>query len=75
MKILSDIMLLAYRNTGSVNGYLHTDRWGRNLEHRNLIPSLRWTQLWFLMREILKKEGVHAPRFASTISPEVSHGR
>lgn len=75
MKRLSDIMLLAYRNTGSVNGYLHTDHWGRNLERNNLIPSFRWTQLWFLMRDVLKKEGVNAPRFSSTISPEVSHGR
>ena len=68
MRLLSDLMLLAHRNTGSVNGYIHTDHFGRKLENRNLIPSLRWTQLWFLMRQALQKEGVQAPRFASTVN-------
>jgi hypothetical protein len=68
-------MLLAHRNTGSVNGYIHTDHFGRNLERRNLIPSLGWTQFWFLMRDVLKKEGVHTPRYASTINAVGSHGR
>ncbi len=75
MRLLSDIMALCFRNTGSINGYLHTDIHGRDHEHRNLIPALRWTQFWFLMRDVLKKEGVHAPRYASTVNMEVSHGR
>lgn len=70
MRRLSDIMICCYRNTGSVNGYLHHDHTGRKVEHRNIIPAFRWTQLWFLMREVLKKEGVHAPRYASSVTPE-----
>lgn len=75
MKRISDIMALAHRNTGSINGYLHADHYGRQIERRNLIPAINWTQLWFLMSETLKKEGVRAPRFASTVHKEVCHGR
>lgn len=71
MRRLSDIMLCCHRNTGSVNGYLHHDSTGRKVEQRNIIPAMHWTQLWFLMREALKKEGVHAPRYASTVTSEV----
>lgn len=70
MRRLSDIMLCCYVNTGSVNGYRHTPHSGRDRSHFNIIPAFRWTQLWFLMREVLKKEGVHAPRYASTVFPE-----
>ena len=70
MRLLSDIMAVCYRNTGSINGYLHADCWGRTVEKKNLIPALRWTQLWFLMREALQKNGVHAPRYTSTVHPE-----
>lgn len=70
MKRLSDIMAYCYRTTGSINGYLHHDHSNRRNEHRNIIPAMHWTQLWFLMRDVLKKEGVHAPRYASTVTRE-----
>jgi len=68
MRLLSDIMAYCYRTSGSINGYLHIDVTGRGIEQRNIIPALRWTQLWFLMLDVLKKEGVHAPKYASTVT-------
>jgi hypothetical protein len=69
MKRLSNILADAYLATGSVNGYLHKRGEAECKAHRNIIPAFRWTQLWFLLREVLKKEGVSAPRFASTTYP------
>ncbi len=69
MKRLSNLLDAAYLATGSINGYLHSTEIERDLVRRNLIPAFSWTQLWFLLRDVLKKEGVSAPRFASTAYP------
>lgn len=73
MKRLSNILSDAYLSTGSINGYLHIKGLPSDpssvVFRRNIIPAFRWTQLWFLLREVLKKEGVSAPRFASTAYP------
>jgi hypothetical protein len=69
MKRLSNILADAYLATGSINGYLYKKDEAPYLVRRNIIPAFRWTQLWFLLREVLKKEGVSAPRYASTTYP------
>lgn len=73
MKRLSDILSAAYIATGSVNGYIHIKGLPSDpssvLVRRNIIPAFRWTQLWYLLRDVLKKEGVSSPRFASTAYP------
>jgi len=69
MKRLSNILSDAYLATGSVNGYLHQRGESDCKAHRNIIPAFRWTQLWFLLREVLKKEGVISPRYVSTTYP------
>ncbi len=66
MSCISDLMRHRHYTTGSVHCYLHQDAMGRDITQRTIIPLFRWTQLWFLMRELLKKEGVHALRYAST---------
>ena len=69
MKRLSNILADAYLATGSINGYLHAVDHQEPAVRKNIIPAFRWTQLWYLLREVLKKEGVNAPRFASTAYP------
>jgi len=73
MKRLSNLLDAAYLATGSINGYLHIKGLPSDpssvVVRRNIIPAFRWTQLWYLLRDVLKKEGVSAPRFASTAYP------
>lgn len=69
MKRLSNILADAYLATGSINGYLYKKDDSPYLVRRNIIPAFRWTQLWFLLREVLKKEGVISPRYVSTTYP------
>jgi hypothetical protein len=35
------------------------------------MSAVQWSQFWFLMRDALKKEGVHRPLYSSTIGRAV----
>lgn len=75
MRRLSNIMGWRYRHVGSIDSYLSERHGSSAASSRSAMRAVEWSQFWFLMRDVLKKEGVHRPLYASTISAEVSHGR
>jgi len=71
MKRLSDIMAWRYRHAGSIDCYPSYRNGSGAVSVRSTMSSVQWSQFWFLMRDVLKKEGVHAPRYSSTIGRAV----
>jgi hypothetical protein len=67
MKRLSSIMSWRYRNAGSIDCYVHERGGTRSESSKSLMRTFEWYQFWFLMRDVLKKEGVFTPRYASTV--------
>ena len=71
MKRLSNIMGWRYRHAGSIDSYLSEREGSCAASARSAMSAVQWSQFWFLMRDVLKKEGVHAPRYSSTIGRAV----
>jgi hypothetical protein len=67
MKRLSSIMSWRYRNAGSIDSYIHQRDGARYESIKSLMQTIEWSQFWFLMRDVLKKEGVFTPRYSSTV--------
>ena len=66
MKRLSNIMGWRYRHAGSIDSYLSEREGSSAASARSAMSAVQWSQFWFLMRDVLKKEGVHRPLYAST---------
>jgi len=73
MKRLSSVMSWRYRHAGSIDSYLSQRGGSRAESARLLMGTIEWSQFWFLMRDLLKKEGVHRPKYRSTALPGGSH--
>jgi hypothetical protein len=73
MKRLSSVMSWRYRHAGSIDNYLSQRGSSKPAGFRSELRCFEWSQLWFLMRDLLKKEGVHRPKYRSTALPGGSH--
>jgi hypothetical protein len=71
MKRLSNIMGWRYRHAGSIDSYLAEREGSGAASARSAMSAVQWSQFWFLMRDALKKEGVHRPLYASTAAGRV----
>lgn len=68
MKRLSNIMGWRYRHAGSIDSYLAEREGSCPSSARSAMSAVQWSQFWFLMRDVLKKEGVHRPLYASHVA-------